>query len=88
MIDFAVVFIANVLFIGMKALQQRNVAFDNYSAIVPTSFGLALTEVYVIARIAEVGFQPWLIAALGFGGGLGCLFAMLMHKRYLKRPDH
>lgn len=85
MIEFSIVFAANVLFIGLKAFQQRNVAFDSYLAIMPTSFGLALTEVYVIARIAEVGFEAWLICALGLGGGAGCLVAMLLHKRFFKR---
>lgn len=73
---------ANFLFIFLKAYQQRNVAFDNYGMVLPTSFGLALTEVYVIAKVAALGFTLPLALTIGVAAGSGALCAMLLHKRY------
>lgn len=77
---------ANFLFIFLKAFQQRNVAFDNYKMVVPTSFGLALTEVYVIAKVAVLGFTLPLALTIGAAAGTGALSAMLLHKRYHMKP--
>jgi hypothetical protein len=73
---------ANFLFIFLKAYQQRNVAFDNYVMVLPTSFGLALTEVYVIAKVAVLGFSLPLALLIGVAAGSGALLAMLLHKHY------
>lgn len=73
---------ANFLFIFLKAYQQRNVAFDNYGMVLPTSFGLAMTEVYVIAKVAVLGFTLPLALTIGVAAGSGALCAMLIHKRY------
>jgi hypothetical protein len=77
---------ANFLFIFLKAYQQRNVAFDNYGMVIPTSFGLALTEVYVIAKVAALGFTLPLALTIGAAAGSGALCAMLLHKRYHTKP--
>lgn len=79
---YAAVAGANFLFIFLKAFQQRNVAFDNYRMVLPTSFGLALTEVYVIAKVAVLGFTIPLALTIGVAAGSGALLAMLLHKRY------
>lgn len=42
-------------FVFLKAFQQRNVAFDNYIWVLPTSYCMAFAEVYVIALIAQQG---------------------------------
>ncbi len=74
-------FWANFVFIGLKAAQQRNVAFDKYIAVMPISWMLGLTEVYVIAQIAVNGFSLWLALLLGTAGGAGALFAMWLHNK-------
>jgi len=79
---YGTVFLANFLFIFLKAFQQRNVAFDNYGWVFPTSFGLALTEVFVIASIAKLGFTLTLALTMGCASGSGAVIAMLMHKKY------
>lgn len=75
---------ASVAFIFLKALQQRNVAFDNYWWVMPTSFGMAICEVYVVANIAKMGWGIELVTAVGLGSGLGAMGAMYAHHRWVK----
>ena len=74
---------AMFLFVFFKAFQQRNVAFDHYKWVIPISWCMALTEVFVISLIAMAGFSIALALAIGSGSGLGALAAMYLHKRYL-----
>ena len=83
--DIILTFLASFVFIWLRAFQQRNVAFDNYGWILPTSLLMAATEVYVIANIAHHGYTLGLVLAMGVGGGLGATLAAIMHKRYIKR---
>lgn len=78
-------FLASFGFIALRAFQQRNVAFDNYWWIVPTSLLMAATEVYVVANIAARGYHLPLVLTIGAGSGLGALTAALLHKRFVKR---
>jgi hypothetical protein len=74
-------FLAMLAFVFFKAFQQRNVAFDNYVAVLPTSILMAATEFYVIALIVKTGYDITLVLALGTGAGIGALIAMYLHKR-------
>lgn len=78
-------FIASMVFIFFKAFQQRNVAFEHYRWILPTSISMGLTEFYVIALIVKEGYNLPLVLTLGTGGGVGCLLATYAHKRWLSR---
>lgn len=82
-LGYATIFAANWMFIGLKSFQQRNVAFDNLRLIVPTSFAMAIAEVYVIAQVAQEGFTVPLVLTLGLAGGTGSLFATIIHKRHV-----
>ena len=82
---FATTFLASFVFIFIKAFQQRNVAFDHYAWIVPTSLLMAAAEVYVIANIATKGYSLWLVLSVGLGSGLGALSSVIVHKRFLGR---
>jgi hypothetical protein len=62
-----------------KAAQQRNVAFDNYVAVMPVSILMAATEVYVIGSVASQGWHLPLVGAIGIGAGIGCMAAMYSH---------
>lgn len=75
------VFGAQYVFIGLRALQQRNVAFDNYTAVIPTSVAMASVEVLVISSIARTGWEFSLVSALALGGGFGSLTAMWIHRK-------
>lgn len=76
-------FLASFMFVFLKAFQQRNVAFDHYKWIVPVSFGMAATEVYVISTIVMTGYSFNAVLGMGLGGGTGALLSMYLHKRYL-----
>lgn len=83
--QYPTIFAANFLFIFLKAFQQRNVAYDNYGWVLPTSFGLALTEVYVIASIAKSGFTFPIVLTIGLAAGTGAWTAMKIHRRHVSR---
>lgn len=73
--------VANFVFIGLKAFQQRNVVHNDRMLVVLTSNLIAFAEVYVVYTIAEHGVLLPLILTLGMSGGLGCLFAMWFHDK-------
>lgn len=78
---FLAAFGASYLFIALKALQQRQVVHDEYMMILPTSMAMAACEVFVVANIADLGWSIALVLAVGSGSGLGCLSAMVLHRR-------
>lgn len=78
--------VASAAFVFLKAFQQRNVAFDNYVAVMPISFLMACTEVYVIGSVAQAGWHFPLVAAIGVGAGLGCMAAMFLHHHIFIKP--
>lgn len=83
--SYFLAFAASFAFIFLRAFQQRNVAFDNYVWIVPTSLLMASTEFVVVANIAQSqGYNVALVLTIGSGSGLGALCAALLHKRYVK----
>ena len=75
--------LANFLFIGLKAFQQRNIVYNDYAFVVVTSYLIAVAEVYVVFTIASNGFVWQLVLTLGSSGALGALVAMKLHN-YLK----
>ena len=87
MLTFITMFFASFLFIFFKAFQQRNVAFDHYIAVIPTSLLMSITEVYVIINMVDKGYTISTIASVGFGAGIGAVFAMYVHNRMFKRKE-
>lgn len=73
------------LYVLCRAFQQRNVAFDNYGWIVPTSYLMAVIDVFIVAFIAHEGWSPGIVLANGTGGCLGAITAMWLHKKWVKR---
>lgn len=79
--------LASFAFVFLKAFQQRNVAFNRYAWIVPCSYGMAATEVYVVAQVAVQGWDFWLCFSVGTGAGAGAVLAMLAHNRIFDYID-
>jgi hypothetical protein len=75
----ALAFAASFLFVLLKALQQLNVVHHKVWWVMPTSFGMATTEVFVIANVANMGWG-WIVIPIGLGGGMGCIVAMHLHQ--------
>lgn len=73
------------IYVMLRAFQQRNVAFDNYRWVVPTSYAMAATDIFLIAAVAKNGWSVPLVMAYGTAGAGGSICAMLFHKRYIKR---
>jgi hypothetical protein len=84
---------AQYLFIFLKAFQQRSVIHNTRWAVVPTSFTMALFEVFVLAGIAKTAVTgstadlALVALVLGIGGGTGCLTAMRIHDRVLRNGN-
>jgi hypothetical protein len=76
--------LAMFAFVFTKAFQQRNVAFDHYWPVIPTSWAMAFTEVYVISVIVRTGYDLALVLAIGTGAGVGALGAMVVHKHMFR----
>jgi len=76
-------FAASLIFVFLKAFQQRNVAFDHYRWVIPTSMAMAFTEFYVIALIVKAGYNLPLVGAIGLGAGVGAVAAIHIHGRFL-----
>ena len=76
-------FFTSFIFVFLKAGQQLNVARGHYWIVPPFSFGMAATEVYVIAAIATQGYSLWAVVGMGTGGSMGAVLAMFLHSRLL-----
>lgn len=76
-------FFTSFVFVFLKAAQQLNVARGHYWLIPPFSFGMAATEVFVIAAIATQGYSHWAVLGMGAGGSAGAMLAMYLHTRIL-----
>ncbi len=84
------------LFILLKAIQGRNIAWMNYRYVMPIAYLTAITEVVGISTIAYTGARlvpfTWgafievvpMIFAVGTGGGLGCVAGMYLHHKYVE----
>lgn len=77
-------FAAVYAYVMLRALQQRNVAFDNYGWILPVSMFMACADIFIVVFIAHSGWVWQLVLANGIGGCLGCLSAMWFHRRFIK----
>lgn len=76
------VFGAMAAFVALKAFQQRNVAFDSPALwVLGISMLMAFTEVYVIATIVRVGYDPITVIAIGLGAGVGALIGRGLHRK-------
>lgn len=90
MIEAAIAGLAHLVFVFFKAFQQRNVAFMHYWWVLPVSFAMSITEVFVLSLVAIRAVQSanvllmWPFAlSLGLGGGIGALIAMWAHYKYI-----
>jgi hypothetical protein len=81
--NYVGIFFAAFLYVVLRVLQQRNVVFNNYWWIPPTSYMMAAGDVFLITSFAKAGWSPALIFWYGTAGACGCFFAMWFHKRFI-----
>lgn len=79
--------VASFLFIFLKSFQQRNVAFDRYWFVAPTTMAMVYAEFYVIVQVAKRGYDFAFITMLGVASAGGCLLAMVLHKKLFNYLD-
>lgn len=90
MMLFFLVFLIGLLKVAARAFQQRNVVFDKWMSIIPTTYIMASMEIlltgFTALEFVENGFSSalFLILSYGTGGWLGCWFAMWFHKKVHK----
>lgn len=83
--------IAYFVFVFFKAFQQRNVAFMYYRWVLPISYMMACTEVFIISLIAVEASKGlslellWFALTIGTGGGLGAIVSMWVHDKYVDK---
>ena len=85
---------AYFVFVFFKAFQQRNVTFDHYKPVLPISYLMSATEIFIVSVVAFrvshmqsleelISLAP-LVFAVGTGGGLGAMSAMWVHNKIYK----
>lgn len=74
------VFLSSFIFVALKSFQQLNVQHDRKWLVLPTSFLMAFVEVSIVLSVVRAQ-SLWTAIPLGAGAGLGCLFAMFLHRR-------
>lgn len=79
-VSYALAFAAMFAHVMARAFQQLNVTLHRPRWVMPTSFVMAATEVFVIATVAVKGWG-WIVLPIALGGGLGCLSAMWLHAK-------
>ncbi len=70
-------------YVSLRAFQQKNVMHSKYWWMAPTSYGMALCDVYIISSISHSA--PVLIIAamsMGTGGAIGSIIATYLHDRW------
>lgn len=82
---YLAVFLGMFIYVMLRAFQQRNVAFDHYRWVIPTSYAMAATDMFLIASIAKAGWSVDFFLTYGTAGACGSICAMLFHKRYIKK---
>lgn len=83
LLDAALVFMASFVFIFLKSWQQLNVVHYQLWWIMPTSFAMAVAEVFTVVNMATHGWG-WVVIPVGLGSGLGSLISTILHKRTRK----
>ena len=76
-------FFAAFCLVSLKAFQQQNVVHSLYIPAFLVSFFLAFAEIGVILSGIKYGWNAAM--PIGFGGGIGVVFAMVLHKKVFKK---
>jgi hypothetical protein len=84
-VTYLAIFFAAFVYVMLRAFQQRNVAFDSYGWIVPTSYCMAVVDIFLVASFAREGWSWALVFWYGTAGAAGSLCAMWFHKKYVMR---
>ena len=80
------------IMVFFKAFQQRNVAHLHYTTVVPTSYALTFSDVFVMSVVSVNAVASESLLAmiplafsLGTGSWIGAIIAMKLHAKYIGR---
>ena len=77
---YAMAFLASATYVGLKAFQQLNVVHEKWAWVIQISFLMQVCEVFLVVQVSRAGFG-WIVLATGAGSAVGCVVAMLIHRR-------
>jgi ribose/xylose/arabinose/galactoside ABC-type transport system permease subunit len=82
---YLLAFLVSALYIGLKAIQQRQVMAAEYRKMPAVSLGMAFCEVFIVANVARsadgVANLVLLALAIGLGSALGSILGTYIHVR-------
>jgi len=77
-------FATTLVYVFLRAFQQKNVMHSKYAWMVPVSYGMGFCDVYIISTIAAGDHVLWVTAlAMGTGGTIGSISATYLHNRWI-----
>jgi hypothetical protein len=80
---YLALFATTLVYVFLRAFQQKNVMHSKYLWMVPVSYGMGFCDVYIITSIAHGGHVLWIVAlAMGTGGTIGSISATYLHNRW------
>ena len=81
--NYLVALCVSFIYVFLKAFQQKNVVFDNYALIAPTSMFMAFCEATIIILYVKNTF--WIFIPIGIGASLGSMLAMYVYNRWVRK---
>lgn len=83
--NYLLAFVVSLVYIGLKATQQRQVMAAQYLRMPGVSIAMGFCEVFIVANVARTAESTWGLALLAFsigaGGGFGSMIGTYLHKR-------
>lgn len=75
------IFLATLLLVFMRGIQQQNVIHRNYKLAFVTPYLIACGEVASVLLVVSTGWQA--IPFVGTGGAVGIVLSMYVHNRFI-----
>ena len=82
--SYLLAFSISIVCVFFKALQNRNFNFENYWAIMPTSWAVAACELYLLALVIKE-LNIAYVLAVGTGSGIGGIVGVACHRRWVSK---
>lgn len=83
--NYVLAFFASLLYIGLKATQQRQVQFEEYAKMPAVSLAMAGCEVFLMVNVVHsadsIAGLVLLALCIGAGAGLGSILGTWLHAR-------
>lgn len=82
---YVLAFFASLVYIALKALQQKQVQHEEYLKMPAVSLAMAFCEIFIMANVVHsaesVQGLVALALAIGLGAGIGSMLGTYLHAR-------